>query len=35
IGAVLAELRGMPAADLARATAANACAALPRLAALA
>jgi len=35
IGAVLAELRGMPLAALAQATAANARAALPRLAALA
>jgi len=35
IGAVLAELRGMPLAELAQATAANARAALPRLAALA
>jgi TatD DNase family protein len=35
IGAVLAELRGMALPDLAQATAANACAALPRLAALA
>jgi TatD DNase family protein len=35
IGAVLAELRGIPLAELAQATAANARAALPRLAALA
>ncbi len=34
IGAVVASLRSMAPADLARATAANACAALPRLAAL-
>jgi TatD DNase family protein len=35
IGAVLAELRGMAVPELAQATAANARAALPRLAALA
>lgn len=35
IGAVLAELRGIAVPELAQATAANACAALPRLAALA
>jgi TatD DNase family protein len=34
IGAVVAELRAMPVAELAAATSANACAALPRLAAL-
>jgi TatD DNase family protein len=34
IGAVLAQLRGVPAAELAAATSRNACAALPRLAAL-
>ena len=34
IGAVVAGLRGTPPADLARATSANACAALPRLSAL-
>jgi TatD DNase family protein len=34
IGAVLAQLRGLPAAELAQATRRNACAALPRLAAL-
>ncbi len=34
IGAALAELRGMPAQDLARATRDNACAALPKLARL-
>lgn len=34
IGALVAQLRGMPAAELARASTANACAALPRLSAL-